>query len=341
MRRGLWLVAALAACGPGPGREGGEEREISAAVGQVGLYVVDATECTATGCQVWWKALLQLPPPGDNQTTVVERFYRGYDGPRRYFPGPRVDGGGSSAIRDQVLERACADYRAGTTSAAAFVGASRGAVIALDAARRTQANPSCTVDGRALPVSFIGLVDAVDTTIWYMDKRPPKGAATYHRVKAHGWENVYTTVDIPGAVVSVAPETNEQGAKLDHVGVIFHPSSLSWLARTALALGLPVVGPFGVKPGAERRLRTGPCYPAAPNVKGYCYEVARVRVAADGKTCRAPLLAQELAAYPTASCEEQAASGSCTRATVCLPFDSLEQCEDRAPFTPLPAAPCP
>jgi hypothetical protein len=30
-----------------------------------------------------------------------------------YWPGPRVHGGDSGAIRDQVVQRACADYRAG------------------------------------------------------------------------------------------------------------------------------------------------------------------------------------------------------------------------------------
>jgi hypothetical protein len=281
-----------------------------------------------------------LPPPGDNQTTVVERFLRGYGGPRRYFAGPRFDGGGAAGLRNQVLAAACADYRAGTIGAAAFVGASRGAVIVLDAARRTRSAPGCKVDGRPLPVAFIGLVDAVDTTIWYLDKRPPPGVPAYHRVKASKWEHIYSTVDVPGAIVSVAPERDAQGKLLDHVGVVFHPSSLSWLARNAMTHGLPVVGPFGVKPGGERRLRVGPCRAGAPG-EGYCYDVARVRVTAGGATCRAPLQAAELATYPTARCEEQSPAGQCTRASVCLRFDSLGQCEDRAPFSPLPAAACP
>jgi hypothetical protein len=353
--RALVIVAALAACSPelrapetpSPGPTPGtatepdeEAREIDAGDGDapIGLYAIDATGCTATGCHLWWQSLLRAPAPSDGQTSVIHRLSEGYGGPRRYFAGPRIDGTLARTIRDQAVQAACQDFVAGRIRGAALVGASRGAVIAVDAARRTQDEPGCRVGGQALPVVFIGAVDAVDTLVWFLDKRPPPGTPTFHRVKAQRWENVVTTVDIPGAAVSVAPETDEKGQKLDHIRVCFHPSSLSWLASAAIQHGLPVVGPFGVKPGGERRLRTGPCAPDAGGA-GYCYPVARVRVASDGTACRAPIPEQELDGYSSSTCDEWTA-GSCTRATVCLPFASLDQCEDRAPFSPLPASAC-
>ena len=209
----------------------------------IGLYAVDATECTATGCQQWFKALLPgQSPPSDGQTTVIHRFFQGYGGPKRYWAGPSLTGAGSTSIRDQVLQRACADYRAGLTTKAAFTGGSRGAVIALDAARRTQTAPNCRVGGKALPVAFIGVVDAVNTSIGHLEARGPAGAPTFHRVKAQKWEHLYTTVDVSGAVVSVAPATNQWGTPLNHVLVIFHTSSLSWLRSTASGYGLPAFG---------------------------------------------------------------------------------------------------
>jgi len=217
----------------------GEPDWVGLGGGQAGLYAVDGTGCTPSGCYAGLQSLNPwAPAPSDGQTTVIRRFFERHGGPGRYFPGPRLDGGDSSAIRDQVWRQACDDYVAGKIGQAAFVGASRGAVIAIDAARRTQTDAGCRVGGRPLPILVIGAVDAVDTSIWLFDKRPPSGVPTYHRVKAQKWENIFSTVDIPGAVVSVAPATDAQGNKLDHIGVIFHPSSLTWLESIAAKHGL-------------------------------------------------------------------------------------------------------
>ncbi|MES2179902.1 MAG: hypothetical protein V4550_18720 [Gemmatimonadota bacterium] len=98
-------------------------------------------------------------------------------------------------ILNDVVNQVCDDMRQKRIRNAAIVGFSRGAIIAMAAAKRVMAECGA-------PVVFLGLIDAVNTSMpddagW--SSTVPNNIPALFLAKRSEWEDVFTTATITGA----------------------------------------------------------------------------------------------------------------------------------------------
>lgn len=306
------LIACVGITIGGDDPDEGQRQTSSSQASHIGLYAVDGSAAVASGKAAIW------------------RIYDAYQGRARYWDGPDTLGWKTETMTEEVRRAACDDYQHQRIDAAALVGWSRGAIIAINAARRLG---SCRRAQVPLPIRYIGALDAVDTLSWNLTKTPPAGVPTFHRVKAKRWEGVFTTVDLPGAIVSSAPAESSPGHALTHAAIGYHHPSRKWLVERAISVGLSgFVAP---------KRRVGACWRSDYGY-GYCYDVARVRLRQEQGSCREPMTSADYqqGGYTFNKCQERDGSGRCLRATVCLPFESLEICQLQAPYVAKPTQLC-
>ncbi len=110
--------------------------------------------------------------------SVVGSLFLGFDGHKIYFPGQDLLSTYSEKQATDATTRICRHVREKGVNRIYMSGYSRGAIIAIEVANRVK--KSC---GDAAKLQWMGLVDAVNLSLWNFSSKVPDGMATVHLKK--------------------------------------------------------------------------------------------------------------------------------------------------------------
>ena len=158
--------------------------------------------------------------------SVVGMLFRSFDGHKIYFPGQNLLSTFSEEQAKDATERICKHVRKNGVNRIYMSGYSRGAIIAIEVANRVK--NSC---GDAAKLQWMGLVDAVDLSLWNFSSKVPDGMATVHLKKKKQKFEPHTKV------IQASPLANWTMDDFDHAAIGYENKVIQFLIQHSEKMG--------------------------------------------------------------------------------------------------------
>ena len=158
--------------------------------------------------------------------SVIGMLFRGFDGPKIYFPGQNLLSTFSESQAKDATARICKHVREHGVNRIYMSGFSRGAIIAIEVANRVK--NSC---GDAAKLQWMGLVDAVNLSLWNFSSKVPDGMATVHLKKKKQKIEPHTKV------IEAQPLANWTMDDFDHAAIGYENKVIQFLIQHSEKMG--------------------------------------------------------------------------------------------------------